>query len=194
MALTKDGAIVNRILTAVGCITISQVCALFPDKTDKAIRYILSRLYHEGRISFLENNYIIPYRNGSISRSSVISTWVMLNNDPEANIGLDTSNPFEIEMVGPTEYPCSFMYVHNNILYDVLYIHEENLANLLYMKRNIQNRLDADELDHYSLLIVIENEELIAKIADVNLNVPVTIALVTAKENLWETPNIVFYQ
>lgn len=194
MALTKDGAVVNRILTAVGCVTISQVCALFPDKSDKAIRYILSRLYHEGRISFLENNFIVPFRSGSLSRSGILSAWVMLDTDPDANIGINTSDPLELEMVGPTDYPCLFMYVHNNILYDVLYIHEDNLANLLYMKRSIQNRLDTDELDHYSLLIVVEDEDLLSKISEININVPVTIAVVSSKENLWERPDIVFYQ
>lgn len=194
MALSRDPATINKILAAVKCITITQVCSIFPDKSQNAIRYILSQLYHQNYISFIENNYIVPYRKESISRESILCAWVMLCQDEEADIGIDVNNSMELEMIGSTEYPVQFMYVHKNVLYDVIYIYNENIANLLYVQRDVLNRTTEEGLASYRLIIVIEDENLIDQIAAIKLSIPNIIAVVHAKSDLYMIPEIDFYQ
>lgn len=191
MALSKDSQKINQILKSVGCMTISQVCTIMPDKSEKAIRFILSQLYHQNYINFIDHNFLVPYRCGNISREAVLGMWVILDDSPCADCSIDLNK--EINTLGPSEFPSMFMFVHKNKLIDVVYIHKDNTSSLLYLEKSIRNRLAEDALNDYSLLIVIEDEALIEQIANVNLSVPNTIALIRSTEDLCLRPAIDYY-
>lgn len=191
MALSKDSQKINQILKSTGCMTISQVCAIMPEKSEKAIRFILSQLYHQNYINFIDHNYLVPYRCQTISREAILGMWAMLDTSPCAEYAINVEQ--EINTLGPSEFPSMFMYVHKNKLVDVVYIHRDNTSSLLYLEKSIRNRLAEDALNDYSLLIIIEDEALIEQIANVNLSVPNTIALVRLNGDLCQRPSIDYY-
>ncbi len=190
--LSNDAMLINDILKAVKCMTVSQVCTILPGKSENAYRYILSQLYRSNYISFIDHNYLVPYKHEEISRESVLCMWAMLDDSPESDTGIVI--PKELQTICRSDFPAQFMYIHDNKLIDTVYIHKDNTSNLLFLQNSILNRIPEEALGDYCVLIVIEDESLIDQVAAVNLAVPNTIALAVQKGDLYERPEFVYYK
>lgn len=192
MALTKDPATINNIVQATGCITVSQVSRIFPAKNDKAIHALLGQLYNQKYISFIENDYIVPYRKGESSRESILCTWVMLDQNEEANVGINIST--ELNMIHQSEFPAQFIYVHDNKLCEICYIYEGNTANLQFLQRTVQQRITEEGMEDYQCIIVVEDTSVIEKIEAINFAIPIIIAHVKVNGELFREPDIEYYK
>lgn len=167
--LSREQELIRNIIYKTGYLNLDQIKSILKGVPDKGLDIILNVLCVK---QYIDRTGDVFYPHGitdHISRINTDGIWAFIN---------EISNREDYKTVEKAEFPSNYGFiVDSKVMYEIAVITSDNMINLLQLQNRFYAQYGRGEVTFFKYIFVIEDENMLDKIAEYDLKIPHKIVL-----------------